>query len=132
MTRTTQNIPTVVVRYLEDLASQLSRFDLSKPFTAIKLEESISPKIDILEQIVSSFNDIQKRACLAYNEKELLNQSIDHEPLVKKNAISRETTSEQDLQNQQINAEKLALRQRKSVLKTDHWLDEQLGFTGGE
>jgi preprotein translocase subunit SecA len=32
----------------------------------------------------------------------------------------------------QIRAEKLALRQRKSVLKTDHWLDEQLGFTGGE
>ena len=32
----------------------------------------------------------------------------------------------------QINAERLALRQRKSVLKTDHWLDEQLGFTGGE
>ncbi len=32
----------------------------------------------------------------------------------------------------QISAERLALRQRKSVLKTDHWLDEQLGFTGGE
>ena len=32
----------------------------------------------------------------------------------------------------QIKVEKLALRQRKSVLKTDHWLDEQLGFTGGE
>ena len=32
----------------------------------------------------------------------------------------------------QIRAERLALRQRKSVLKTDHWLDEQLGFTGGE
>jgi preprotein translocase subunit SecA len=32
----------------------------------------------------------------------------------------------------QVSAEKLALRQRKSVLKTDHWLDEQLGFTGGE
>jgi preprotein translocase subunit SecA len=29
-------------------------------------------------------------------------------------------------------AERQALRQRKSVLKTDHWLDEQLGFTGGE
>lgn len=29
-------------------------------------------------------------------------------------------------------AEKLALRQRKSVLKTDHWLDEQLGFAGTE
>jgi preprotein translocase subunit SecA len=32
----------------------------------------------------------------------------------------------------QISAERLSLRQRKSVLKTDHWLDEQLGFTGGE
>jgi preprotein translocase subunit SecA len=32
----------------------------------------------------------------------------------------------------QISAERQALRQRKSVLKTDHWLDEQLGFTGGE
>lgn len=32
----------------------------------------------------------------------------------------------------QISAERLALRQRKSVLKTDYWLDEQLGFTGGE
>ena len=32
----------------------------------------------------------------------------------------------------QISAERIALRQRKSVLKTDHWLDEQLGFTGGE
>jgi preprotein translocase subunit SecA len=32
----------------------------------------------------------------------------------------------------QISAERLALRQRKSVLKTDHWLDEQLGFAGGE
>jgi len=32
----------------------------------------------------------------------------------------------------QICAERLALRQRKSVLRTDHWLDEQLGFTGGE
>lgn len=32
----------------------------------------------------------------------------------------------------QISAERLALRQRKTVLKTDHWLDEQLGFTGGE
>jgi len=32
----------------------------------------------------------------------------------------------------QISAERLALRQRKSVLRTDHWLDEQLGFTGGE
>jgi preprotein translocase subunit SecA len=29
-------------------------------------------------------------------------------------------------------AERLALRQRKAVLKTDHWLDEQLGFTGAE
>ena len=29
-------------------------------------------------------------------------------------------------------AERLALRQRKSVLKTDHWLDEQLGFAGSE
>ena len=32
----------------------------------------------------------------------------------------------------QARAERLALRQRKSVLRTDHWLDEQLGFTGGE
>ena len=32
----------------------------------------------------------------------------------------------------QSRAERLALRQRKSVLRTDHWLDEQLGFTGGE
>ncbi len=32
----------------------------------------------------------------------------------------------------QVRAERLALRQRKSVLRTDHWLDEQLGFTGGE
>ncbi|UCF42578.1 MAG: preprotein translocase subunit SecA [Planctomycetota bacterium] len=32
----------------------------------------------------------------------------------------------------QIKAERLALRQRKAVLRTDHWLDEQLGFTGGE
>ena len=32
----------------------------------------------------------------------------------------------------QIRADRLALRQRKSVLRTDHWLDEQLGFTGGE
>jgi preprotein translocase subunit SecA len=32
----------------------------------------------------------------------------------------------------QYRAEKLALRRRKSVLRTDHWLDEQLGFTGRE
>lgn len=32
----------------------------------------------------------------------------------------------------QLRAERLALRQRKSVLRTDHWIDEQLGFTGGE
>jgi len=32
----------------------------------------------------------------------------------------------------QQRAEKLALRQRKTVLKTDHWLDEQLGFAGTE
>lgn len=32
----------------------------------------------------------------------------------------------------QQSAERLALRRRKSVLKTDHWLDEQLGFTGKE
>jgi len=32
----------------------------------------------------------------------------------------------------QASAERLALRQRKSVLKTDHWLNEQLGFTGAE
>ena len=32
----------------------------------------------------------------------------------------------------QHRAERLALRRRKSVLKADHWLDEQLGFTGRE
>jgi preprotein translocase subunit SecA len=32
----------------------------------------------------------------------------------------------------QSRAEKLALRRRKSVLRTDHWLDEQLGFAGRE
>jgi preprotein translocase subunit SecA len=32
----------------------------------------------------------------------------------------------------QRRAEKMALRQRKSVLRTDHWLDEQLGFAGAE
>ena len=32
----------------------------------------------------------------------------------------------------QLRAEKLALRQRKSVMKTDHWLEEQLSFTGKE
>jgi preprotein translocase subunit SecA len=32
----------------------------------------------------------------------------------------------------QRGAERLALRQRKNVLKTDHWLDEQLGFAGSE
>jgi preprotein translocase subunit SecA len=32
----------------------------------------------------------------------------------------------------QRRAERLALRRRKSVLKTDHWLDEQLGFAGKE
>ena len=32
----------------------------------------------------------------------------------------------------QKRAERLSIRQRKAVLKTDHWLDEQLGFTGGE
>lgn len=32
----------------------------------------------------------------------------------------------------QRNAERLALQQRKNVLKTDHWLDEQLGFAGSE
>lgn len=32
----------------------------------------------------------------------------------------------------QHRAEKLALRRRKSVLRTDHWLDEQLGFAGRE
>jgi preprotein translocase subunit SecA len=32
----------------------------------------------------------------------------------------------------QYRAERLALRQRKSVMKTDHWLDEQLGFAGSE
>lgn len=32
----------------------------------------------------------------------------------------------------QYRAERLALRRRKSVLKTDHWIDEQLGFAGSE
>ncbi len=32
----------------------------------------------------------------------------------------------------QRRAERMALSQRKSVLRTDHWLDEQLGFTGAE
>jgi preprotein translocase subunit SecA len=32
----------------------------------------------------------------------------------------------------QYRAEKLALRQRKSVMRTDHWLEEQLSFTGKE
>ncbi len=32
----------------------------------------------------------------------------------------------------QFHAERLALRQRKSVLRADRWLDEQLGFAGGE
>ncbi|MBW2689238.1 MAG: hypothetical protein JRC99_04835 [Deltaproteobacteria bacterium] len=32
----------------------------------------------------------------------------------------------------QRGAERQALRQRKNVLKTDHWLDEQLGFAGYE
>jgi preprotein translocase subunit SecA len=32
----------------------------------------------------------------------------------------------------QNRSERIALRQRKSVLQTDHWLDEQLGFAGAE
>jgi preprotein translocase subunit SecA len=32
----------------------------------------------------------------------------------------------------QLRAEKLALRQRKSVMRTDHWLEEQLSFLGKE
>ena len=32
----------------------------------------------------------------------------------------------------QLRAERLALRQRKAVMRTDHWLDEQLGFAGIE
>ena len=32
----------------------------------------------------------------------------------------------------QTKAEKLALRQRKGVLRTDDWLDEYLGFAGSE
>jgi preprotein translocase subunit SecA len=32
----------------------------------------------------------------------------------------------------QYRAEKLALRQRKSVMRTDHWLEEQLSFAGRE
>jgi preprotein translocase subunit SecA len=36
------------------------------------------------------------------------------------------------LRHAQRAAERMALRQRKSVLKTDHWLGEQLGFAGSE
>lgn len=32
----------------------------------------------------------------------------------------------------QSRAERLALRQRRKVLRTDHRLDKQLGFTGAE
>jgi hypothetical protein len=32
----------------------------------------------------------------------------------------------------QRRAERLALRQRKGVLRTDDWLDEYLGFAGSE
>jgi preprotein translocase subunit SecA len=32
----------------------------------------------------------------------------------------------------QYRAERLALRQRKSVMRTDHWLEEQLSFAGRE
>ena len=32
----------------------------------------------------------------------------------------------------QRRAERLALRQRKAVLRTDDWLDEYLGFAGSE
>ena len=32
----------------------------------------------------------------------------------------------------QFRAERLALRQRKSVMKADHWLDEHLSFAGRE
>ncbi|MCK4624172.1 MAG: preprotein translocase subunit SecA, partial [Phycisphaerae bacterium] len=32
----------------------------------------------------------------------------------------------------QHRAERLALRQRKGVLRTDDWLDENLGFAGSE
>jgi preprotein translocase subunit SecA len=32
----------------------------------------------------------------------------------------------------QYRAEKLAMRRRKNVLRTDSWLDEQLGFAGRE
>lgn len=32
----------------------------------------------------------------------------------------------------QRRSEALALRRRKEVLTTDHWLDEQLGFAGAE
>ncbi|MHC4482762.1 MAG: preprotein translocase subunit SecA [Planctomycetota bacterium] len=42
------------------------------------------------------------------------------------------TLTRQAFRLAQRRAERLALRQRKSVLRTDHWLDEQLGFAGGE
>jgi len=32
----------------------------------------------------------------------------------------------------QHHAERMALRQRKGVLRTDDWLDEYLGFAGAE
>jgi hypothetical protein len=32
----------------------------------------------------------------------------------------------------QWRADRLALRRRKGVIKTDHWLDDQLSFSGRE
>jgi len=58
--------------------------------------------------------------------------------LKKRSAIRRtaddisSTTTRAVFRLTQLRAEKLALRQRKSVMRTDHWLEEQLSFTGRE
>jgi len=82
MTKTAENISTEVTRHLEDLANKLDCFDLSKNNKTIPLERHTSPKLDILTKIVTSFNDMQERACSAYSENKLLSQAVDHAPLV--------------------------------------------------
>jgi preprotein translocase subunit SecA len=58
--------------------------------------------------------------------------------LKKRSAIRRtvddisSTTTRAVFRLTQLRAERLALHQRKSVMRTDHWLEEQLSFTGGE
>ena len=56
--------------------------------------------------------------------------------LKKRYAYSRDDISSPFVQRvfrlAQTRAEKMALNRRKTVLKTDHWLDEQLGFAGKE